>query len=610
MFGFFERLVTPFSMEPAGNHPDSVVGFIRYHIVGLKRYMLLVALLSTCTAATEVYIFSFLGHLVDSIRTTDHFVADNQGILTQIGLILLVGLPIVVSAHTLLWQQTLAGNLPVRILSSVHQYLIKQSVQFFHSEAAGKVANTLVQTVESTKLILLKSIDTFMFAFVFFVSMGLMLSRIDLFLLVPVIIWIVGYVLVIAYFVPKLKEWSNKQARSKSEMIGQVVDTYTNIATVKLFSHSTVERSFAHDYMSKYLHTINGQTRFISKIQFFLWSLNIFLIFGTIVASLELWGRGLISVGAIAAAVGVSFRVYTMSHWILWEVAGLFSNIGVVQDGIKLLSRPLPQAARASNSLLEVDSYDISFTDVDFAYPGCDKAIRGLSLNIRAGEKVGIVGRSGSGKSTLTKLLLRFYEVGSGDICIGGQSIRSVSHESLLEKIAVVAQDVEILDRSIRENLTYGRVHVSDAEMIGAAKAAGAHDFILQLSDESGSKGYDARIGVRGAKLSGGQRQRISLARALLKDAPIIIFDEPTSALDSEVEFLVMELMKNYVEKKTVIMIAHRLTTLAKMDRLAVIDRGELIELGTHDELKSRNGLYSQFLTMQSEDRLKGVVWA
>lgn len=606
MFSFFERLVNPFEDGSCSSQPTTIFGFIRKQTHGLKKYMLLVALFSTCTAATEVYIFKFLGSLVDTMTfgSPETFLADNRTVLTQVCLVLLVGLPIVATAHTLLWHQTLEGSFPVRILSRVHQYLLKQSVQFYQVEAAGKVANTLLQTAVSTKLIIAKSVDTFTFAFVFFISMGVMLTAIDTVLLAPVAAWFIGYVLVIFYFVPQLKDWSNKQAGARSEMVGQLVDTYTNIATVKLFSHSSIEKGYANSYMKKYLSTVNGQMRFISKVQFLMWALNISLIFSTIMLSIMLWGNGLISVGAIAAVVGVTFRVYTMSHWIMWEVSGMFSNFGIIQDGIKLLSRPLPVSASEGGGILNVEKYDISFANVSFSYGENDKAVRGLSLSIRAGEWMGIIGRSGSGKSTLTRLLLRFYDPDQGQITIGGEDIKSLSHESLLERIAVVAQDVELLDRSVRDNLIYGKSEVSEAEMISAAKAAGAHDFIVGLIDESGRRSYDARVGVRGAKLSGGQRQRLSLARAFIKDAPILIFDEATSALDSEVESHILGGTKKRLEGKTVIMIAHRLSTLAGMDRLAVIDEGELVELGSHEELRAKKGFYFEMLAMQSNEIL------
>lgn len=602
MFSFFERLVNPFDNGTCASQPATIFGFINKQAHGLKMHLLLVAIFSTCTAATEVYIFRFLGSLVDTmtVGSPETFLVDNRAVLVQVCLILLIGLPIAATGHTLLWHQALEGNLPLRILSRVHQYLLKQGVQFYQVEAAGKVANTLLQTATSTKMIVAKSVDTFTFAFVFFVSMGVMLSSIELVLLMPVAVWFIGYVLVICYFVPKLKVWSNKQAGARSEMVGQLVDTYTNIATVMLFSHSSIERDYANSHMAKYLHTIHGQMRFISNVQFLMWGLNISLIFSTIALSIILWGNGLISVGAIAAAVGVTFRVYTMSHWIMWEVAQLFNNIGTLQDGIKLLSKPLPASSAEGGEILKPDKYDISFKNVDFSYGGNGKAVRGLSLSIRVGEKIGIIGRSGSGKSTLTKLLLRFYDPEQGQITIGGKNIKTLNHESLLENIAVVAQDVELLDRSVRDNLTYGKNGVSEAEMISAAKAAGAHDFIVGLVDESGRRSYDARVGVRGAKLSGGQRQRISLARALIKDAPILIFDEATSALDSEVESRILSVTKARLEGKTVIMIAHRLSTLAGMDRLAVINEGELVELGSHEELKAKKGFYFEMLAMQS----------
>lgn len=612
MFNFFENLVNPFKGEFDINQPKTVFGFIRKQIYGIKKYLFFVAIASICTGATEVYVFKFLGILVDAMAagSAENFFSENRKILIQGCLVLLVVLPLATSAQTLFWQQTLEGNFLLQMLSAKHQYLLKQSVRFYQNHSAGKLANTMLQTAYSIKLVVLKLVDTLMFALVFFVGMVLMLSGIDLFLLAPVVAWLVGYIFVILYFIPKLELWSTNQAGARSEMVGKLVDSYTNIATVKLFSHSSIERSYAHGYMSKFLHTIYGQARFISKVQFLMWALNIMLIFSTMALSILLWTRGLISSGAIAAAVGVTFRVYTMSHWIMWELAGFFNSLGVIKDGIKLLSEPLPKSAIKRGESLDVEKWNVSFKNIDFSYNKGEKVIRGFSLDILEGEKIGIVGRSGSGKSTLTKLLLRFFEADSGEVTIGGKNIESIDHESLLERISVVAQEVELLDRSVRENLIYGKNEVSETEMISAAKAAGAHDFIVDLVDESGGRGYDAHVGVRGAKLSGGQRQRISLARALIKDAPIFIFDEATSALDSEIESHIMNVTEKYFEGKTVIMIAHRLTTLAKMDRLAVIDGGELVELGSHAELKAKKGLYFQMLSKQSHGILDNAMTA
>lgn len=393
MFGFFERLVDPFANGFSPVQPNTVRRFIIKEIYGLKKFMLLVAIGSMCIAATEVYIFKYLGGLVDAMENTDQFFSNNIGTLIQICFVLLVGLPLVILFHTLFWQQALEGNFPLRVLSSAHQYLLKHRIQFYQVEAAGKVANTLLQTTASIRHVVLKLIDTFMYAFVFFVSMGLMLSSLNLYLLAPIGLWLIGYVFVISYFVPKLKFWSNKQASARSEMVGQLVDTYSNIVTVKLFSHSSIEKNYAQQYMSKYLRTVYGQARFISTVLFLMWLLNIMLIFGTTAMSLYLWSKGTISIGAIAAAIGVVFRVYTMSHWIMWEVSGLFGHLGVIQDGIKLLFKPLHESIGQKRPPLDVAQFNISFKDVAFSYMGESNVIDGLSIDIKSGEKIGIIGK-------------------------------------------------------------------------------------------------------------------------------------------------------------------------------------------------------------------------
>lgn len=608
MFSLFERIVSPFGREPIAVRPASVFDFLIRHTTGIRKYMILVALFSTFTAATEVYIFKFIGGLVDEMKLSDSFIIDNSSSLVQITVLLLVLLPIVISAHTLLWHQTLDGNFPVKTLFNIHQHLIKQSVTFYNNESSGKIANTLMQTVQSARLVVMKLVDTFMFALVFSITMVLMLASLNLYLLIPVAVWFIGYVLVIIYFVPKLRYWSNKQASSRSEMVGQLVDTYSNIVTVKLFSHSNVEKQHAQNYMTNYLHTNYGQMRFMSKVQFFMWGLNILLIFSTIAFSLLLWHYQLISVGAIAAAVAVVFRVYTLSHWIMWEIAGFFGNIGIIQDGLKLFSESSVESINENAEPLSVNKYDVSFCNVSFSYNKNKKVLKNFSIQMKAGEKIGIIGRSGSGKSTLVKLLLRFHETEYGVIKIGGQNIQNVSHESLLASISVVTQDVELLDRSVRDNLIYGSENVSDEEMVLAARAAGAHDFILELVDGAGNRGYDARVGVKGANISGGQKQRISLARSLIKKSSILIFDEATSALDAEMESRIMESIKSYIENKTVIIITHKMAIIADVDRIGVLDKGELVEIGTPEELKTREGFYYAMLKHQSEKNQKNKI--
>lgn len=602
MFAFFEKLYNPFSDKSAISEPVTVSGFIIAQLIGLKKYIFFIALLSAVAAVIEIYIFKFVGVLVDeiSVVSAESFFTENKNVLIQLFLVVIVALPVVDFVHTLFCNQTVGGNFPLGILANKHQYLIAQSMDFHQKEAAGKISNTLLQTAEASKQIIMKVAHTFIFALVFFLSMILLLTTLDAYLLVPVGIWFTAFMFVIFYFVPKLKEWSNKQAGARSEMAGKLVDVYTNIATVKLFSHSRTEKAYAQTYMSRYLDSTQAQLRFISKLLFILTLLNTALIFSTVVFSLLLWREGLITVGAIAAAISVVLRLYSMSHWIMWESVAMFNNYGIVMDGVKLLTKPSGLPLLKIDERNQFENGDICFEHVGFSYNGNSSVIKNFSLNIFSGEKIGVVGRSGSGKSTLTKLLLRFYKIDTGKITISGKDISLVEHEYLLKKISVVTQDVELLDRSVRENIVYGGESVSEADMLKAAEAAGVHKFIGDLIDQDGRRGYDASVGVRGAKLSGGQRQRISIARALLKNAPILVFDEATSALDSEIELEILENIKQFMADKTVIMIAHRVSALVGMDRIVVIDNGELIEIGSHHELKSKEGFYEKMLRMQS----------
>lgn len=565
----------------------------------------MVALFSASIAAIEVYLFGYLGTLVDSLSQSNptEFFAEHRSNLILMAVLLLVVLPICVLFQALFSHQSLLGNFPMRIRWLAHSYLINQSLSFFYNEFAGRIATKVMQTALAVRETVVKLMDILMYVSVYFISIVVLVMTMDSSLGIPFVIWLVAYISVLRFFVPRLKQVSSKQADARSEMTGRVVDTYTNIQTVKLFAHTNQETEYAKQSMGRFLHTVYPQMRLVTVLNILVWVLNAVLIFAVVGLGLLYWQKGTVSAGDIAVSVALAMRVNGMSQWIMWEVSSLFENIGMVQDGIDTLALPTEVKDENNAKLLDVNKGGIEFKSVGFRYKGNkDQQIvfENLDLSIKPGEKVGIVGRSGAGKSTLVNLLLRFYDLNEGKILIDGQDISSVNQDSLRSSISMVTQDTSLLHRSIRENITYGKGQVSDDELISAAKKAEAHDFILNLSDKDDKTGYDTLVGERGVKLSGGQRQRVAIARVMLKDAPILILDEATSALDSEAEAAIQDSLYKIMENKTVLAIAHRLSTIAAMDKLIVFDQGKIIEMGTHTELLELNGQYAKLWAHQT----------
>ncbi|MDX5410452.1 MAG: ABC transporter ATP-binding protein/permease, partial [Thauera sp.] len=555
--------------------------------------------------AFEALLFAMLGQVVDWLAAVEpaRLWADEGGKLLLLAAII-VGSIALVAVQTMLKHQSLAGNFPMRLRWNFHRLMLGQSMSFYQDEFAGRVSAKVMQTALAVRDTCLIMTDILVFVVIYFVTLTLVVASFDAWLLVPFLGWLALYVLVLRWFVPRLSKVSRAQADARALMTGRITDAYTNIATVKLFSHAGREAAYARGAMQEFMGTVHAQMRLVSGIEIVVHSLSMGLILATSGVALWLWSQGEVGVGAVAAATAMALRLNGMSHWVMWEMASLFENVGTVQDGINTLSRPHAVVDRADAKPLVVSRGEVRFEHLGFAYgatgPQARRVIDDFTLTIRAGEKIGVVGRSGAGKSTLVNLLLRFYDLEQGRILIDGQDIAGVTQNSLRAQIGMVTQDTSLLHRSVRDNILYGRPDATDADMIAAAKRAEAHEFILGLTDPKGRRGYDAHVGERGVKLSGGQRQRIAIARVMLKDAPILLLDEATSALDSEVEAAIQQSLYRLMEGKTVVAIAHRLSTIAAMDRLVVMDRGRIVEEGDHHGLLARGGLYARLWAHQS----------
>lgn len=607
MFSFFERLIDPFPDQVPSQPPKGLFAFCRYFTRGLEPWLLLMALLTALTAISEALLFGVLGKVVDWLSSSDPstFLSDSWGTIVVMSVFILVLIPLLTSLHSLVVHQTLMGNFPMLVRWMAHRYLLNQSYGFFQNEFSGRIATKVMQTALAVRESVMKLLDVLLYVVIYVVTLFILIANADMRLCLPLLCWLVLYIGLQRYFVPKLKHISQIQADSRSMMTGRIVDSYTNIVTLKLFSHSSRESSYIKEGMNDFLNTVHPQMRLATALNISLWTINMLQVFATVALGIYLWIDDAVTPGAIAIVVSLAIRLSGMSHWIMWEMSNLFENLGTVQDGINTLSIPQMVLDKDNAKELKVKSGDIDFKDVDFSYLGADKAVaqtvfNQLNFSIAAGEKVAIVGRSGAGKSTLINLLLRFFDLQGGVISINGQDISQVKQESLRANIAVVTQDTSLLHRSVRENIMFGNPAATEEEMIAAAKKAEAHEFILKLRDVAGRTGYDAHVGERGVTLSGGQRQRIAIARVVLKDAPILVLDEATSALDSEVESTIQKSLYQLMEGKTVIAIAHRLSTIAAMDRLIVFDQGEIIEQGSHNELLKTKGVYSQLWGHQS----------
>ncbi len=599
---YFEGLTEALPNDEPEQPPKGLWAFCRHYTKGYEIPLLTMTVLTTLIAISEVILFGFMGTLVDWLiqHTPETFIAEEKHTLIKMGLLVLVGIPSLVLLHSLVVHQILLGNYPMKIRWLAHRYLLRQSISFYQDDFAGRIATKVMQTSLAIRETVMKLLDVMVYVSVYFTSMMIMIAQADTRLMLPMLCWLIVYIAIQFYFVPKLKQVSTEQADARSTMTGRIVDSYTNISTVKLFSHTDMEEEYAKEGMAKFLDTVYRQMRLVTGINLSVEMINYLLVFVIGAVSIGLWVGNAISVGAIAIAIALALRLNGMSHWIMWEISTLFENLGTVTDGMSTLSKPTDIQDKKDAKPLNVTQGTITFNDVSFHYGEAKGVLEKLNLDIKPGEKVGLVGRSGAGKSTLVNLLMRFHDVEEGSIEIDGQDIKSVTQESLRAQIGMVTQDTSLLHRSIKDNILYGKPDASDEQLLAATTQAQAHEFIETLSDPHGNIGYDAQVGERGVKLSGGQRQRIAISRVLLKDAPILLLDEATSALDSEVEAAIQESLYELMEGKTVIAIAHRLSTIAAMDRLIVLDKGEVIEQGSHKELIQNKGIYAQLWAHQT----------
>lgn len=609
MFAWFERRLDPFPDIAPSRPPAKLLAFCRHYMSGSWIAILSASFLAFVIGLGEVYVYSFLGTLVDWLVSSDRttFLADERTTLIWMGLLMLVVLPGVVVLQTLIVHQTLLGNFPMRIRWLAHRYLLGQSQSFYADEFAGRIATKMMQTSLAVRESVLKLFDVLVYVLAFFVGTLAVAASADVRLLVPMLTWLVLYVLMLWYFVPRLRNVAQLQADARSMMTGRIVDSYTNIATVKLFAHAGREEIYARGAMDEFLQRVHQQMRLSSLFNICLYSLNMALLFALGAMSISFWLAGSVSIGAIAVAIGLALRLNGISQWIMWEMAALFENIGTVYDGMAMLSQPRLVQDEPGAKDLVVTEGEIRFEGVSFHYGKDTGVIDDLTIRIAPGEKVGLIGRSGAGKTTLVNLLLRLHDVEAGRVLVDGQDIAKVTQDTLRGHMGVVTQDTALLHRSIRDNIAYGRPEASEAEVRRAVEMARADAFVYDLEDQSGRKGLDAHVGERGIKLSGGQRQRIAIARVLLKNAPILLLDEATSALDTEVEAAIQDSLYELMAGKTVIAIAHRLSTIAELDRLIVLDKGKVIEDGSHESLLEAGGLYSQLWHRQSGGFLTGV---
>ena len=603
MFAFFEARIRP-TARTGSAPPQSLLGFY-WHFVSQTRGLFgLMFLTGLAVALVDTLIPIFIGRLVRLMEATDRAAAFEQAlpVLLAMAAVVLVLRPLALLADSLVRNNAVVPGVTGLIRWQSHWHVVRQSWPFFQNDFAGRIANRVMQTSNAVRESVVSSIRGVWYIVVYGISALVLMSAADWRLAIPTVLWFAAYVLVLRHFVPRMRDLAKASSELRSAVMGRVVDSYTNILTVKLFARARDEDAHVREVIDEHTVAIQAHMRLITRFMTTLSTLNAMLLVSTAAIGLVLWSRGVVDAGTVATALPLAWTIANVAGWVSWEVTGIFENIGVVQEGMETIAVPLQLTDRPGACELVVPQGEVRFEGVSFCYGRQDgkKVLDSLNLTVKPGERVGIVGRSGAGKSTLVNLLLRFFELESGSVRIDGRDVREVTQESLRAAIGMVTQDTSLLHRSIAANIGYGRPSASRDEIVAAAKRAQAHEFILGLSDWKGRTGYEAHVGERGVKLSGGQRQRIAIARVVLKDAPILVLDEATSALDSEVELAIQEQLLGLMEGKTVIAIAHRLSTIARMDRLIVLDEGRIVEQGTHAQLIALGGHYTTLWAHQS----------
>lgn len=610
IFSFFENLVPSFPQRNEGTPPKNPVKFILFFTRGLCGFFIAASVLNSVIAIGEALFFVCLGLVVDwtSSSTPHNFIALHGTSILVMLLCAGVILPVASVLHSLLIHQTISGNYSSQIRWQLHSYLLNQSLSFFNEEYAGSLANKVMQTSVAVRTAVMKLIDVMVHLIVYIATMLIMLSNANISLCIPLAVWLILYISSLVCFIPQLRKASKQQSELRSTMVGRIVDSYTNISTVKLFGGHGKEEKYAKNAMDEFRHSEYRALRILTMFDVSVQFMNYTLLITLVMLSLWLWSNYLVAPGAIAIATAIAIRMINMSRWIMWEVGAIFENLGMIYDGIHTVS--VPVSVRDPENPVKIDSFsnEIEFSHVSFGYKKSVGIIHDLSMKIKAGEKVGIVGPSGVGKSTLISLLLRFYDVDSGSVTIDGENIRNFTQDDLRSLFSMVSQDTSLMHRTVGENIEYGAEdELQKAELEEVAVATDSLNFIENLSDYRGGAGFDSVVGDRGVKLSGGQKQRIAIARVLVKNSPILILDEATSALDSQSEKCIQENLEKLMQGKTVIAIAHRLSTLKKMDRIVVLEKGQIVESGSHEELLKSDGLYRKLWDLQTEGFISDI---
>ncbi|OED49505.1 multidrug ABC transporter ATP-binding protein [Rhodobacteraceae bacterium (ex Bugula neritina AB1)] len=602
MFRFFENLVDPYCAHPETDTPPTRLWpFLRDYSQPFRTLFALAALMSVIVAAIEVGLIYYMGRVVDIMSGTPEQVWQDYGTeLILMALFILLLRPVIQFLDVVLLNNAILPNYGTLIRWRAHKQVLRQSVGWFENDFAGRIANRIMQTPPAAGEVVFQVFDAITFSLAYLVGAAVLLWVADVRLMLPLAIWFGLYALLVMWTVKRVGPASQASSDARSTVTGRVVDSYSNIHSVKMFAHHDHELTYAREAIENTRKTFQVEMRIFTVMDAVLVMLNGLLIVGVVGWAVMLWMQGSASVGLVAAATALTLRLNAMTGWIMWALTSFFRQLGVVAEGMETIAQPIDLVDVANADPLHLTEGEIELRGLSHHYGREAGGLDKISMTIQPGEKIGLIGRSGAGKSTLVKLLLRFYDAESGQILIDGQDIQAVTQDSLRSRIGMVQQDSALMHRSVRDNLLYGRPDASEDQMIAAAKQAQAHDFILDLEDPQGRKGYDAHVGERGVKLSGGQRQRVTLARVILKDAPILVLDEATSALDSEVEAVIQETLYGMMQGKTVIAIAHRLSTIAQMDRILVMDQGRIVEEGTHEALLQAQGLYAQLWARQS----------